>query len=109
MKTCQLLEITELYYDEIVLKTFIDWCSANVSTPKALQKALMSKGLQNYFKVHYILLEEQFANEINGFEKLTKEEKNEFYAEVTNAIFKNYPGALLPKLTAKERLLTNFN
>ncbi|MCP1997274.1 hypothetical protein [Flavobacterium sp. HSC-61S13] len=109
MKTHQLLEISQLYYDEIVLKTFINWCMLYVSAPKALQMALTSKGLQNYFKVHYNALEKQFESEINSFESVSKEDKNEFYAEVTNAIFKNYPSALLPKLNATERILTNFN
>ncbi len=109
MKTHQLLEITEFQYDEIVLNTFIDWCTLYVSTAKAFQLALTSRALQNYFKYHYNDLETQFKTELKGFENLSKADKVCFYADMTGAILKNYPSALLPKLKAKERLLTNFN
>lgn len=102
-----LLEISPALLEEIRLKTYVEWCMLYNNTPTLLQAALSSSALQKYFAAHYNALEEQFAIEIQDYTHLEASDKNEYYAEVTNRIFKNYPGALLPKM--KKAKVTHQN
>ncbi|MGG5507928.1 MULTISPECIES: hypothetical protein [unclassified Myroides] len=105
----QLLEITPDHYDQVVLETYFEWCGSFNKSPKAFQLSLSSKALQNYFRKHYSDLEELFVKQIQSYKHLPAKDKNAFYADVTNEIFKNYPGALLPKLKRKELTHSNLN
>ncbi|MDM1513562.1 hypothetical protein [Myroides odoratimimus] len=105
----ELLEITSAYYDEVVLHTFVDWCMGFNTTSYTLQETLISKSIQKYFKVTYKALEEQFIKEMQGYKGLDAAAKNEFYATITNAIFKSYPGALLPKVKKRKQPMLNQN
>lgn len=105
----QLLEIAPDYYDEVLLKTYIEWCAGFSNSSKAFQLSICSKPLQNYFKKHYSDLEELFVNQIQSYKHLPASDKNAFYADVTNEIFKNYPSALLPRLKKRELSHSNLN
>lgn len=104
-----LLEIDEDYYDTIVLHTYVDWCMGFTYTKPngVLQQVLINKGIQRYFKDKYSVLEQQFLNEMTDYIGLSKADKNDFYAKITNAIFNNYPGALIPKLKSKNKVISN--
>lgn len=105
----ELLEVTPAYYDEVVLHTFVDWCMGFNTTAYTLQEALISKSIQRYFEVTYKDLEEQFVKEIQGYKGLEVAAKNEFYATITNGIFKSYPGALIPKVKKSKKQTLNQN
>lgn len=105
----ELLEVSAAYYEDVVLKTFIDWCMEYNTSQYALQLALSNKAIQRYFTEHYSVLERQFIVQVESYKHLPASDKNGFYAEVTNAIFKSYPGALSPKLKKKELTLRNYN
>lgn len=107
--THTLLEITPEHLGEIRLKTFMDWVAIHNKTPIAFQLALSSKALQKYFTAHYEALEADFREQIADYVHLPKADKNEFYAEVTNRILLNYPGALLPKPNKSQQTLINQN
>lgn len=108
-KIHRLLELDPFHYEEIVLKTFIDWVTAITVSNKAIQLALLSRPIQNYFFRHYRDLEEEFKQLLNGYEDLDKVIKNEFYADITNKIYNHYPSALLPQVKSKEKYLSNQN
>lgn len=103
------LHLTKEHYNDVVLKTFIDWCSGYNPSAKGLQMALISRPLQNYFFKHYRDLEIEFKTLLNGYEDLDKKSINEFYADITNKIFTFYPSALLPQIKSKEKHLSNQN
>ncbi|MDM1045907.1 hypothetical protein HX004_14200 [Myroides sp. 1354] len=109
MKIYEILQISKQHYDEVVLETYIDWCSGFNHSSKAFQLSLSSKALQNYFRKHYSDLEELFVKQIQSYKHLPAKDKNAFYADVTNAIFKNYPSALLPRLKKRELSHSNLN
>lgn len=109
MKIHETLQISKQFYDEIVLKTYMDWCAIHNKTPIAFQLALSSKALQKYFTAHYEALEADFREQIADYVHLPKADKNEFYAEITNRILMNYPGALLPKPNKSQQTLINQN
>lgn len=99
----QLLGITSNYYDELVHRTYVEWCMGFNHNAKALQLSLISKPIQKYFIAKYTEFEHQFLKEIQGYNTLSKVAKNDFYAQLTNQIFETYPGALLPK-SSKQQL-----
>ncbi|GAQ15463.1 hypothetical protein MODO_3159 [Myroides odoratimimus] len=105
----ELLEVTPTYYDEIVLHSFVDWCMGFNTTAYSLQQALISKPIQRYFKATYTALEEQFIKEVQGYKGLDASAKNEFYATITNQIFRSYPGALIPKHKKSKQPILNQN
>jgi len=105
----ELLEIDSAYYDTIVLHTYVDWCMGFNTTAYTLQEALISKSIQKYFKVTYTALEEQFIKEVQEYKGLDASAKNEFYATITNQIFKSYPGALIPKYKKSKQPILNQN
>ncbi|MDM1033790.1 hypothetical protein HXZ91_04765 [Myroides odoratimimus] len=105
----ELLEIDSAYYDTIVLHTYVDWCMGFNPTAYSLQQALLSKSIQRYFQVTFKTLEEQFVKEIQDYKGLDAAAKNEFYATITNAIFKSYPGALIPKGKKSKKPMLNQN
>ena len=109
MKIYEILQISKQHYDEVVLKTYFEWCGGFSNSSKALQLSICSKPLQNYFKKHYSDLEELFVKQIQTYKHLPASDKNAFYADVTNEIFKNYPSALLPKLKKRELSHSNLN
>ncbi|MDM1366312.1 hypothetical protein HX017_15330 [Myroides marinus] len=105
----ELLEIDYAYYDTIVLHTYVDWCMGFNPTAYSLQQALLSKPIQRYFKATYTALEEQFIKEVQEYKGLDAAAKNEFYATITNSIFKSYPGALIPKVKKSKKQTLNQN
>ncbi|MDM1396549.1 hypothetical protein HX049_05115 [Myroides odoratimimus] len=109
MELHKILQVDKKYYQEAVLLTFIDWCRSLSTSNVMFQEMLCSKSIQNYFKHEYGKLEDEFKSQIKDYIDLPANDKNAFYADVTGKIFKNYPGALLPRIKKRKLRYQNLN
>lgn len=109
MELHKILQVDKKQYEDIVLLTFLDWCISMSTSNAMLQEMLCSRSIQNYFKHEYGKLEDEFKLLIKDYIHLSASDKNAFYADFTDKIFKNYPGALLPRIKKKKLKYQNLN
>ena len=105
MKTHQILNISEADYKKILWETKFDWFKTYNHTNQELQIALLNQSLHNYFDRKFQELENHFKNHVRFFERpKSQAEMIDLYVDFTNEIFRYFPKALKPKLTAKQKI-----